>query len=146
MFTEPVDIHIARSKRSNRGAVRDENRSGHPKVRGPEKTGLLGAGHPARTSSISASARDDMEARGSTWPYLSQQQEQHEADVVGCWAAQQSNPPPPHGSTIESDPLGLNNNVTEIAIGQSSHSPPRRALCAPPRKSSTSPTHTPLSL
>jgi hypothetical protein len=61
MFTEPVDIHIARSKRSNRGAVRDENRSGHPKVRGPEKTGLLGAGHPARTSSISACVRDDME-------------------------------------------------------------------------------------
>ena len=30
MFSEQVDIHIARSKRSNRGAVRHENRSGHP--------------------------------------------------------------------------------------------------------------------
>jgi hypothetical protein len=48
MFTEQVDIHIARSKRSNRGARGTKTDRGTP-MRGPEKTGPF---DPARTMSI----------------------------------------------------------------------------------------------
>jgi len=79
MFTEQVDIHIARTKRSNRGVKRHENRSGHPKVRGPEKTGPFGAVHPARSRSISAclrSTRMHMSSWGESF-------EQHELLLLG---------------------------------------------------------------
>lgn len=106
MFAEQVDIHIAQAKRSNRGVKRHENRSGDPKVRGPEKTGPFGAAHPARTTSISARRREGMEHEeheDGTWEASCKQQEQHELhQLLVCWAGQPSHhrPPPPHGSTI----------------------------------------------
>jgi hypothetical protein len=46
-------------------------------MRGPEKTGLyFGAAHPARTTSISAGLRDDMEHEGAQTTGVLQQEQQ----------------------------------------------------------------------
>jgi hypothetical protein len=75
--------------------------------------------------SISACLRDDMEHEDAHGRGVL---EQHEQMLLGRPAIKSAATTRKHNT---SDPLGLNNNVTEIAIGQSSQSPPRRALCVP---------------